>query len=91
MEYTKALRINHASIANNKCSFTFEGLPHGMYAIACYHDENNNGKIDTNFFGVPKEGTGASNNAKGFMGPPSFSNAKFLLSTNATEEISMKY
>jgi len=37
------------------------GIPPGTYAIACYHDENDNGKLDTNFLGIPKEGTGASN------------------------------
>jgi len=36
------------------------------------HDENSNGKMDTNFIGMPREGVGASNNAKGHMGPLKF-------------------
>lgn len=47
-------------------------LPLGEYAISVHHDENNNGKLDTGLFGIPKEKYGFSNNAKGFMGPPSF-------------------
>jgi uncharacterized protein (DUF2141 family) len=36
-----------------------------------------NGKLDTNFLGIPKEGYGFSNGAKGLLGPPSFSDASF--------------
>jgi uncharacterized protein (DUF2141 family) len=57
------------------CDFT--GLQPGTYAVALFHDENSNGKLDTNFMGVPREGTGASNNAKGHLGPPKFSDAAF--------------
>jgi Uncharacterized protein conserved in bacteria (DUF2141) len=53
-------------------------------AIACFHDENKNGKLDTGLFGIPTEGTVASNHARGFMGPPSFDKAKFSLAGAAT-------
>ena len=39
--------------------------------------------MDTNFLGMPKEGVGASNDAKGFMGPPKYQDAKFRLTTDA--------
>lgn len=32
----------------------------GKYAIAVFHDENNNGYVDTNFLGIPKERYGFS-------------------------------
>ncbi|MEE9362410.1 MAG: DUF2141 domain-containing protein [Cellulophaga sp.] len=58
--------------------FEIANLPYGIYAISVYHDENSNGKLDTNFFGIPKEKTGVSNNpSSDFM--PSFSDAKFQL------------
>ena len=38
-----------------------------------------NEKLDTNFFGIPKEQFGFSNNAKGRFGPPSFESASFEL------------
>jgi uncharacterized protein (DUF2141 family) len=53
-------------------SVVFTGLAPGPYAIIVFHDENDNGKLDTNFFGVPVEGYGFSNNAKAIFGSPAF-------------------
>ena len=55
----------------------FAPIPAGVYAAACFHDENGNGKVDKGFLGIPIEGIVVSNHAKGFMGPPSFDKAKF--------------
>ena len=33
----------------------------GTYAVACFHDANKNGKLDTGIFGIPQEGVCASN------------------------------
>jgi len=44
-------------------------VPAGSYAIVAMHDENNNGKLDSNIFGVPTEGYGASRGAQGAFGP----------------------
>lgn len=52
-----------------------EDLPIGTYAIALIHDENDNLKIDTGFFGLPTEGFCFSRGAMGLFGPPSFKNA----------------
>ncbi|NTV01614.1 MAG: DUF2141 domain-containing protein [Chlorobiaceae bacterium] len=56
-----------------------EPVPYGTYAVAVFQDENRNGKLDTNFLGIPKEGVGASNNPKPKFGPPSFEDAKFVV------------
>lgn len=61
--------------AQARCDF--ENIPPGTYAIAVIHDENMNGKLDTNWLGVPKEGYGFSNTAKDVAGAPSFSAASF--------------
>ncbi len=55
----------------------FRNIPKGTYAIAIFHDANSNGKLDTNFIGIPKEQTGTSNNVISHFGPPSFEKAKF--------------
>ena len=52
-------------------------LPPGTYAIGIFHDANLNNRLDNYFFGVPREQYGFSNNARGFMGPPSFEDAAF--------------
>jgi len=70
----------------------FDPIPAGTYAVACFHDENGNGKLDRGLFGIPKEGTAASNDAKGFMGPPSFEKAMFRFAgVAATLDLHMEY
>ena len=55
---------------------SFEVEP-GEYAISVHHDDNDNGKMDTNFIGIPKEPTGLSNGAVPKFGPPKYKNAAF--------------
>ncbi len=69
-------------ISNKKVTYTFKEIPKGEYAVAVFHDKNSNEKMDVNFLGIPKEAYGCSNNAKGFMGPPKYEDAKFLLTAN---------
>jgi uncharacterized protein (DUF2141 family) len=76
-EKEKAKKIEVVRIKNNKAQVVIEGLDYGKYAIAVHHDENDNDEVDTNFMGIPNEDFGASNNATGFMGPPSFEDASF--------------
>lgn len=66
-----------SKIENNRCTVTFKNVPNGIYAISFFHDENENKKMDSNFMGIPKEDYGCSNNARGFMGPPKWEDAKF--------------
>lgn len=40
----------------------FEGLAPGSYAVQVMHDQNGNGRLDSNFLGRPIEGYGYSNN-----------------------------
>ena len=56
--------------------FTFDDLPPGRYAVRVMHDENGNGKLDSNMLGIPKEGYGASNNPR-VMRAPHFDEAAF--------------
>ena len=69
-------------ITNKKVTYTFKEIPKGEYAVAVFYDKNSNEKMDVNFLGIPKEAYGCSNNAKGFMGPPKYEDAKFLLTAN---------
>jgi uncharacterized protein (DUF2141 family) len=78
-----------SSIANQTCEVVFENIPKGIYAISIFHDENDNGKMDTNFMGIPKEDYGCSNNASGFMGPPKWKDAKFELTNDTTITINL--
>ncbi len=82
----------NAAIQRKWCPITgstslcrFDPIPAGTYAVACFHDENGNSKLDTGLFGIPKEGVVVSNRAKGTLGPPSYDDAKFTFNGNATE------
>ncbi len=52
-------------------------LPAGQYAIAVYHDADNNDKIDRNLIGRPTEQYGFSNDARPFLSAPKFKDAAF--------------
>ena len=54
-------------------------LKEGNYAVKVLIDTNNNGDIDLNFFGLPKEQFGFSNNVLGLFGAPKFDKASFEL------------
>jgi uncharacterized protein (DUF2141 family) len=73
----KAVARLTAKIAERQATCDFTGIAPGTYAVSVVHDENSNGKLDTNFIGMPREGVGASNDAKGHMGPPKFGAASF--------------
>ena len=74
------IRAIHAPIEDQQCSITINHLKPGSYSFKYFHDKNDNKKIDTNFMGIPKEGYGFSNNAKGRFGPPDFEDTLFELS-----------
>jgi uncharacterized protein (DUF2141 family) len=82
---TKAICLIKSRIVNNRVELTLKGLPYGQYAIAVFHDENNNGVLDKNLLGVPKEAYGSSNNIRGKFGPPDYSRIRFDL--NAPEVV----
>jgi uncharacterized protein (DUF2141 family) len=88
----KALARAKSTILNGHATCQFENIPPGIYAVSVFHDENSNGKLDTTFLGIPREGVGASNNATGHLGPPKFSAAAFHHSgSHATLKITVKY
>jgi uncharacterized protein (DUF2141 family) len=54
-------------------------VANGSYAVAAYHDENNNNKLDKSFVGIPNEKYGFSNNVRGIFGPPKLSDQLVLV------------
>jgi len=66
-------------------------LPPGEYALSIFYDSNNNGELDTNFIGIPKEPVALSNNARPKFGPPKYKDAVFTLGEEPlTQSISME-
>ena len=60
----------------------FKDLPMGEYSVAVIHDENNNGKLDTNIFGIPTEDYGFSNNIRPKFRAANWDETKFLMNKN---------
>jgi uncharacterized protein (DUF2141 family) len=83
----KVVKVNAKEV-----SVIFENLPDGEYAVSVIHDENDNGELDSNAFGIPKEGFAFGNNAMGMFGPPSFDKAKIVLKNGrVAQTIELKY
>jgi uncharacterized protein (DUF2141 family) len=72
-----AMRLVAMKVPNTEARCDFENIPAGTYALVILHDENMNGKLDTNWLGVPREGYGFSRDAKAAFAAPSFSDASF--------------
>ena len=62
----------------------------GEYAIALFIDTNGNKKLDKNFFGIPKEQFGFSNNAMGTLSAPTFEQAQFKVAGDTIQNIKLK-
>lgn len=75
----------YGKIVNGKCEVVFNNIMNGTYAISVFHDEDNDGKLDT-FLGIPTEDTGSSNNAPARFGPPKWQDAKFELNGESIKQ-----
>jgi|TARA_B110000908_G_scaffold1359_1_gene1722 uncharacterized protein (DUF2141 family) len=74
-------------IIDGKTTIVFEDVAPGTYAIVCFHDKNDNNKMDFQPNGMPLENFGASNNSMSY-GPPEYEDAKFVVANkNVTLEI----
>lgn len=87
----KALARGVVRASSGERALSFR-LPPGTYAVAILHDENDNGRLDTNFLGIPTEGYGVSNNPKPRFRAPRFREAVFTLPEGGTRAvISLQY
>ena len=59
-------------------------VPPGTYAIAVYHDLNDNNKLDRNLIGYPKEPFGFSNNYRPRVAAPDFEDCAFQVPEQGT-------
>lgn len=85
----KKLKVAFAEVIDRKVNITFNKLNSGTYAITCFHDLNNNDKMDFQSNGIPIEDYGVSNNVMSY-GPPQFDDAKFeLTNKDLTFEIKL--
>jgi uncharacterized protein (DUF2141 family) len=79
----KPYRACSVGIKSKRAQCLFADLPYKVYAFRLYHDANGNGKFDRDSGGMPMEAYAFSNNAKGYMGPAKWSDAKFSLQSKS--------
>lgn len=79
-------------VSGDEVTVVFENLKPGDYALSIIHDENENGELDSNALGIPKEGFAFGNNSMGSFGPPSFEKAKIEIRDQPVRQvIRLKY
>ena len=71
-----SIALTRTAVSSSVVEGCFAVTLPGDYAVAVYHDENDNHHFDKNFLGLPAEGYGFSNDAPTFLGPPSFAAAR---------------
>jgi uncharacterized protein (DUF2141 family) len=88
-EVTHMKTLLHAKsekILDGRSSVTFENLDKGEYSVICFHDKNNNYKMDFNENGIPTVDYTSSCNILAFV-PPSYLGSKFTL---AEEDLTLE-
>jgi len=80
-----------ARVTAGRMTLQFDNLKDDVYGVAIYQDENENGRLDTGFMGIPKEPYGFSNGAQIRFGPPSFKDVSFLFHGGGTITIQLTH
>ena len=73
----KVFKTQKTEANSDSVTLTFDHIPAGEYGISLFHDKDENGKLNTNFIGIPSEPYAFSNNAKGMFGPAKWEDVKF--------------
>ena len=88
--FGKQYKGKTTTISGNASQVVFSGIPSGSYAVAVYHDKNNNNVLDKNYLGIPTESYGFSNNARRTFSAPNFSEAAVVVNNSKTINITVK-
>lgn len=83
------VKADGAPPQSDGATFVFKDLAPGTYAVMISHDENGNGKLDSNFMGMPIEGYGFSNNPT-VMRKPTWEEARFELAADKAIDVTLR-
>ena len=70
------------------CQFA---VARGSYAISVLHDEDGDQELDTGLMGIPREGWGASNNARPAFRAPTFDEARVDVGGDLVTRVTLNY
>ncbi|MCM4171819.1 DUF2141 domain-containing protein [Arenibacter sp. TNZ] len=89
LKFEEVYKVERITATEVTTHFKISDLPKGEYAMAIFHDENENDKLDTNWLGIPKEPIAFSNAKLKTFGPPSYKECAFNL--NKDLELKMEF
>ena len=78
LEKNKELATSHVKPSNGQATCVFKDIAPGTYAVSFMHDLNDNGSMDNNMIGIPKEPWGMSQDPVVVMSAPSFDKCSFV-------------
>lgn len=90
LKFDKVFKTQTAPAEKGSTKVIIKDLPEGTYALAVFHDENANDKLDTNFIGIPKEPLGFSIGKMKTFGPPSFDECSFRFTSDQSISVPIK-
>jgi uncharacterized protein (DUF2141 family) len=88
--HAKAYKEMHAAIDEDHAVCEFKDVAPTIYAVIAFHDENQNGKLDKNFMGIPQKGYAASKNVRHLMSATEFKEASFVAPSAAVTPIKVQ-
>lgn len=90
LKYDKIFKSGCEKSVKGITAFVIKDLPDGEYAIALFHDENSNKKLDKNMLGIPKEKVAFSKGEMKMFGPPKYNECVFTLNSNVEINIRLQ-
>lgn len=90
LKFDKVYKSGSEKAIKGNTTFNINDLPDGEYAIAIFHDANDNKNLDTNILGIPKEQIAFSKGKMKMFGPPKFEECVFTLNSNLDMTITLE-
>ncbi|WP_420321165.1 DUF2141 domain-containing protein [Flagellimonas sp.] len=88
LKFDSVVKTGSVAAQEGMVALKIENMPAGDYALAVFHDENANNKLDTNWLGIPKEKVAFSKAKMHTFGPPKYKECVF--SVNSDFEINIE-
>lgn len=89
LKFDKVFKCDSILAQKGVTSISITDLPEGEYALAIFHDENGNDKLDTNWLGIPKEKVAFSKAKMKTFGPPPFKECAFKVAKDTKIAVSL--
>lgn len=87
LKFDNVYKSGSAKADKNKVVVQIEDVAEGKYAIAVFHDANDNNELDTNWLGIPREKVAFSKAKMKAFGPPKFKECAFTVNQDTQVDV----